>query len=437
MEPSQPSSDSLAKEAEKPDALADALADAAEKPDALADDESRAPTSEPPIAATPIAEASASQAPVAAEALFSLAPALRQQTFAFSLSDYRSRFDPSGSGPLPCFPPPVQASLALPRVRGVETIPAGFAMPFVTTDAGAPPRGTPMCVDEAIGTYLVGGASRAPPNIDVDFASAPCSSNGEARRTIMAAAAGGRPYWAAIHVPGIEHPTWWPRTAQPVPGFEHMIIGAREAGIGMHRDRHCSGGGEERLVSTYLALGCGRKHVVLLPPSAAGAEVAERLGGAGCDDEYGRQSSQRAKLPPRPEPGLLCAVVEAGGYWFTIEATRGEGAERPASSSEDEDDEVTAAAERPASEVVAVDVGDDEKEGSEEEESEEEESEEDDHLVPMAVFLPAGWYHWLVGDAPWHVAWSGSIFPTSHKLEKGAGAKPRPTSGRRATKGRR
>ena len=116
--------------------------------------------------------------------------------------------------------------------------------------------------------------------------------------------------------------------------------------------------GQERLVSTYLSLGRGRKHVILLPPtvevratppiahptphtspppphthtsrrasdprtwprtphvhsshalltctppvhSSQGAEIAERLGGDGCDSAYGRPSSQRAPMPVRPRP---------------------------------------------------------------------------------------------------------------------------------------
>ena len=44
----------------------------------------------------------------------------------------------------------------------------------------------------------------------------------------------------------------------------------------------------------------------------------------------------------------------------------------------------------------------------------------------MALFIPAGWYHWLVGDSQWHVAWSGSIFPGSRRanceLERGQAA---------------
>eukprot|EP00966_Prymnesium_polylepis_P279499 6457063-Prymnesium_polylepis.2 len=43
----------------------------------------------------------------------------------------------------------------------------------------------------------------------------------------------------------------------------------------MHRDRFRGEGRPDRLVSTYLALGRGRKHVILLPPTDEGARVAE------------------------------------------------------------------------------------------------------------------------------------------------------------------
>ena len=214
---------------------------------------------------------------------------------------------------------------------------------------------------------------------------------GETSRGKLASAdRDGKRFWAAIHVPGIEHPPWWPRNATPVPGFEHLIVGAHDAGIGMHRDRYC-GDDTERLVSTYLALGRGRKHVILLPPGDASAQLAERLGGEGCDGAYGRQESQRAKLPARPPPDLLEAVIAAGGYWFDLEACPrggggGERCERGAA---------------PAVAEEAVDVGD------------EDEDEEEEELTPMALFIPSGWWHWLVGDSAARVAWSGSIFPGS------------------------
>ena len=199
------------------------------------------------------------------------------------------------------------------------------------------------------------------------------TSNGQARRTLAAASADRRPFWAACHVP-VEHPEWWPggRGAAAVPGFEHLIVGEGRSGIGMHRDRYAAylphhptasrhltpppsparsyraPGQAERLVSTYLALGRGRKHVVLLPPTEEGARLAEvggmathgdllrplvhghpphhrppppitsppppapfpwqELGGAGCDSAYGRATSQRVDFPLRRAlaPGLHC-----------------------------------------------------------------------------------------------------------------------------------
>ena len=402
------------------------IASAAPPPTASSDDMSvvppaEAPTAPPTImdimdAAAPAAEPSL---PPAVEALFSLVPWMRTRDYAFTLDEYTRRFDAS-TGPLPCFPPPTQDSLGLPRHKGTEMMPPGHATPFVSTSAGSLPRGTPNDVDELVGTYLVGGAAKAPPNIDVDFEPVCCTSNGEARRALTGAAARGASFWAAVHVPGIEHPSWWPQTARPVPGFEHMIVGSGLAGIGMHRDRYCGDGAEaggpprgkaaeaERLVSTYLALGRGRKHVVLLPPTADGASVAESLGGDGCDNAYGRQQSQHAKLPARPSPAMLSAVLGSGGFWFDLDA----------------------------------DGTGEEKGGEEEDEDEESDCEdEDEDEAAMALFLPAGWWHWLVGDSPWHVAWSGSIFPGSASPSRaasarGAGGSARGASARGRANGR-
>ena len=322
----------------------------------------------------------------AALSLLSLAPTMKRESYAFSIDEYRNKYH-STDGPLPCFPPP---PASLPKYKGSQTMPSSHSTPFVSALAGDLPRGCPSCAEEAIATYLVGGASSSPPNVDVDFQSVECSSNGEARRVLASADRDGKRFWAAIHVPGIEHPPWWPRNATPVPGFEHLIVGAHDAGIGMHRDRYC-GDDTERLVSTYLALGRGRKHVILLPPGDASAQLAERLGGEGCDGAYGRQESQRAKLPARPSPDLLEAVIAAGGYWFDLEAAHEE--------EEEANDASEAAA--PAVAEEAVDVGD------------EDEDDEEEEPTPMALFIPSGWWHWLVGDSPWHVAWSGSIFPGS------------------------
>ena len=290
---------------------------------------------------------------------------------ACSRTDYRLRnVADSDAGPIPHFPPPSQeeaeavhyASVqATPkgdgniknnnnkRRHGDRTLPPNFSVPFLTEDAGALPHGPPSCVDELNAHYLVNGATRMPPNLDIDFESVECSTNGEARRALAKAEAECKLFWGAIHVPGIEHPTWWPVRAEPVPGFEHMIVGVRDAGIGMHRDRYtkpllpheaCDGGAPppERLVSTYLTLGLGRKHIILLPPTDKGAHVAQTLGGAGCDDAYGRRDSQRARFPVRPPPDVLERVLDAGGFWFDVEVVASSDSETSSNGDGDEDD---------------------------------------------------------------------------------------------------
>ena len=213
-----------------------------------------------------------------ASALFAVSPALRERrgSYASTLEAYRAAHDGaphdggSGGGALlPLFPP------AIEEVDARRGLPSTCATPFLSTEAGVLPHGPPACVEELCARYLVSGASRAPPNVDVDFETVELSSNGEARRVLARAADDERTFWAAVHVPTVAHPPWWPapRRAKPVPGFEHMIVGCGAAGIGMHRDRYLgeAGGAQgpaggsaapERLVSTYLALGRGRKHVV-------------------------------------------------------------------------------------------------------------------------------------------------------------------------------
>jgi hypothetical protein len=149
----------------------------------------------PPVSVAPIVSSDTEPPPLAA-ALLACAPAMRRRLLAFTLDDYRRRFDAT-SGPLPCFPPPLQSALNLPRHKGGESVPPNCSTPFVTLAAGGLPRGVPSCVSEAVGTYLVGGASRAPPNIDVDFQTVACSSNGEARRVLASASTAVR-RWLSI-----------------------------------------------------------------------------------------------------------------------------------------------------------------------------------------------------------------------------------------------
>ena len=159
-------------------------------------DVSAAPTEQPSPPPAVVAP------PPAVEAFFSLLPTLCRRDYAVTLADYTRRFDVS-DGPLPCFPPPMVASLGLPRHRGGEVMPSSHAIPFVSSQTGSLPRGTPNDVHEAVGTYLVGGSSKAAPNIDVEFEPSCCASNGEARRVLAGAAARGQSFWAAVHVGGL------------------------------------------------------------------------------------------------------------------------------------------------------------------------------------------------------------------------------------------
>jgi hypothetical protein len=108
-------------------------------------------------------------------------------------------------------------------------------------------------------------------------------------------------------------------------------------------------------VSTYLSICEGSKLMLLLPPG-------QTLLPAGGDPE----------LLLRPTPELLAAVREAGGYFFVLqdvgqlhqEQARGGGS---GSSGSD--------------------------------------------FSATGLFLPAGWWHWLVGLTPWHVVFGGSFYP--------------------------
>ena len=86
------------------------------------------------------------------------------------------------AGVVPLFPPPVEEE-ALDSRRG---LPSTWSTPFLTTLAGALPHGpAPLDVDEVCGTYLVSGASKLPPNVDVDFETVMLDSNGAALATTL------------------------------------------------------------------------------------------------------------------------------------------------------------------------------------------------------------------------------------------------------------
>jgi hypothetical protein len=36
---------------------------------------------------------------------------------------------------------------------------------------------------------------------------------------------------------------------------------------------------------------------------------------------------------------------------------------------------------------------------------------DEDGRAVVALFIPAGWFHWLLGEGDWHVIFGGSFFP--------------------------
>jgi hypothetical protein len=123
--------------------------------------------------------------------------------------------------------------------------------------------------------YLYGEhSSGLLPEYYVDGQLCEANSDDEVRRALSDAEVGAH-WWLTCQLPSIRHPRWWPRD-NPVPLYDMLIVGAGASGIGMHRDVitdepvHGS-----RFVSTYLMIGAGRKHVVLLPPTGEGARLAK------------------------------------------------------------------------------------------------------------------------------------------------------------------
>ena len=226
-----------------------------------------------------------------ATALLEACPALSQRAYATTRRDYRDRFDVSGNGPRPLFPPTVGAMEQQQSRK--RALPPSCKTPFLCAAAGCLPRGVPDDVDDLLSAYLVSGVSRASPNIDVAGQSVECSSNGQARRALAntltptltptlivsnpiptagapRAGQGLRAGQALLgrlprahRAPALvacrranpnpnpnpnphlnpspnlnpnpnPKPPWWPAggAAEAVPGFEHLIVGEGSSGIG-------------------------------------------------------------------------------------------------------------------------------------------------------------------------------------------------------------
>lgn len=165
-----------------------------------------------------------------------------------------------------------------------------------------------------------------------------------------------KPYWCSL-IEQVQHPDWWPSTGH-VPTYDQVIFGRGNASIGLHFDKdNACAGGSRTPVSTYLAICEASKLVLLLPPG-------QTLLPAGGDPD----------LLLKPTPQLLADVKAAGGYYFLLEdltqqqqQQQGQGEYGNSSST----------------------AG----------------------FSATALYMPSGWYHWLVGLTDWHVVYGGSFYP--------------------------
>jgi hypothetical protein len=132
-----------------------------------------------------------------------------------------------------------------------------------------------------------------------------------------------------------------------------VIFGRGNASIGLHFDKdNACAGGSRTPVCTYLAAASGSKLTLLLPPD-------QTLLPAGGD----------ADMLLNPTPQFLADVKAAGGYFFLLE---------------DLTQQVREQGRDPRSTAG---------------------------FSGTALYMPAGWYHWLVGLTDWHVVYGGSFYP--------------------------
>ena len=257
-------------------------------------------------------------------------------------------------------------------------------VPFVTDECGSVPI-IPDGLEQTIDAYLPARPREEHEDETPDFGydgsgklAASWLNQEGVRMTLRAADADGRRYWAAFSCDQLRQPAWWPAAATgaggvgsgpgSVPLYDQVIVGRGATGIGLHADAY-GHGSERKLVATCLTIARGSKHVLLLPPACAkpGAPTMP-------DDAW---ADVAASFPFAPTPATLRRIAEAGGFLFRMRAVS-------------------------------------EAEGR-----------------SLALFLPAGWLHWLVGDGRgdgsevvageesssahgWHALYGGSFFPDCH-----------------------
>ena len=319
---------------------------------------------------------------------------------------------------------PVRGWLPPPLLRNPAKECPQLDTPFLTQQTGAIPT-VPSSLEECLAAYFSGQRHEFP-KVDVAERGTGVCSWAEARRTLLAAKAAGERYWCTFVCQDMQHPRWWPKAAQgarglgpgpmSVPLYDQVIVGSGRTGIGIHRDVH---GPHRRCVCTCLSLAKGVKHVMLLPPSCAESAVLNAYGHetARCSTKQSPEEAHEAArtqdgacestlnmkhgagecawfgdddtFPKSPPADLLRRIALVGGYFFSMHASNIDIAEDVHGQPRVHDDNHKSRAS--GGDYPCLDMHDD--------------------GAVLALYIPAGWFHWLLGDSDWHVIFGGSFFP--------------------------
>lgn len=122
-------------------------------------------------------------------------------------------------------------------------------------------------------------------------------------------------------------------------------------------------------VSTYLAICEGAKLTLLLPPD-------QTLLPPGGDPD----------LLLNPTPQFIQDVKAAGGYFFLLQDV--------ANNSNSSRDTSTFSVSSSKTSDSLDNAGE---------------------FSATALYMPAGWYHWLVGLTDWHIVYGGSFYPEQQR----------------------
>jgi len=189
-------------------------------------------------------------------------------------------------------------------------------------------------VEEVIAQCCRGGGRRVP-NLDIEGENVRVDSFTHGLELIIGALDDGKSFWTSLQADEeVVHPEWW-RTDALVPTYTNILITqGLGAGIGLHVDVD-NFGRRGAVIDTYLTLLFGTKLVALLPPNKVPAGV-----------------DSLAQFPDPISTSLLSEILQAGGNFFTLDATH----------------------------------------------------------RPVTLFIPRGWHHWLISSSAQTMAFTASTF---------------------------